>query len=346
MDGAHDCHSILRDSGAAMGRVLVLKEGGMLLIEALFDEIITTCAPLAKNGEVASYIPALQDVDPFQFGISVADNHGKIYSAGDSDVRFSIQSISKVFIFTCALIDSGVSRVLERVSIEPTSDSFNSIISLELKNSGKPLNPMINAGAIACLALIAGESSQEKVRRVLAIARDVSGNRMVDIDENVYLSEKNTDSRNRALAYYMKSTGIIAGDVETLLDAYFRICSVRMDCLDLAKTALLYAGNGVSHYSGGQVFCADIARLVKATMTMCGMYDESGRVAASVGLPTKSGVGGGILSIVPEHRTGVHGMNAAMGIGIYGPALNAKGSSIAGLNALEMFSQRLKLSIF
>lgn len=305
------------------------------MIQALLEEIIADCRPLAAEGEPASYIPALKEVDPSLLGICVVDNGGNVYRVGDTGVRFSIQSISKVLVFTCALSHSGIGKVLQKVSIEPTSDSFNSIISLETKNFSKPLNPMINAGAIACLTLTNGDTAEEKAGSILELARRVSGNEAVDIDEDIYRSEKATGSRNRALAYYMKSTGIIDGDVEELLDAYFRICSIRMDCVDLAKTALLYANNGTV-LGGGQVFRPGIARVVKATMTMCGMYDESGRVAVTVGLPTKSGVGGGILSVVPEQ----------MGIGIYGPALGAKGSSIAGLGALELLSNRLELSIF
>lgn len=233
-------------------------------------------------------------------------------------------------------MQNNISDIQKKVSLEPTADAFNSIVNLETKNRNKPLNPMINSGAIACLSTLKAANSYERYLAVLDLARQASGNPNLGIDEDVYASEKKHGARNRALAYYMLSTGVIEDDVEELLDAYFRACSILMDCRDLARTALLFAGGGADPLSGKPVISKDIARYVKATLMMCGMYDESGLVAVKVGLPSKSGVGGGILSIVPNR----------MGIGVYGPALNERGSSAAGLAALETFSKRLDLSLF
>lgn len=309
-----------------------------LLNDEVLNELVQQCRQYTKDGAPASYIPMLQRADAAKLGICVADQAGGIWQGGDAKDIFTIQSIVKILMFTCSLLDSGADLVSQIVSVEPTSDGFNSITSLETKNNSKPLNPMINAGAIACLTLVAGATLELKYERILAFTRELAGNAGIAVDEAVYLSEKQTGSRNRALAHFMKSTGILDDsiDVEELLDAYFRICSILVSCQDLARIALIYAGNGHHPVTGREYFSKHIARSVKAAMVMCGMYDESGRVAVRIGLPTKSGVGGGILSIVPEQY----------GIGIYGPALNEKGSSIAGLVLLEKLSHYLDVSIF
>jgi glutaminase A len=289
-------------------------------------------------GATASYIPALKNADPSKLGVCLVGNNGEFLTAGDAETPFSIQSIVKIIIFACCLLDSGKERVAEKVSVEPTNDGFNAIINLETKNANKPLNPMINAGAIACLTLVSGETFQEKSDRILQFARRISDNPTMGIDEEIYLSEKRTGSRNRALSYYMQSTGILDAEVnvEDLLDSYFRACSITVTCVDLARMAQVFANNGQDARTGEVLFPKALARAIKATMVMCGMYNESGGVAVRIGLPTKSGVGGGILSLIPE----------VAGIGIYGPALNEAGSSIAGLALLERISTAMDASIF
>lgn len=313
-----------------------MESGCCIMTQELLDEIIEKCRPYAERGVVASYIPELTKADGRKLGIAVADNSHGVLGSGDAGVKFTIQSVAKVFILTGALMESGLDMVSRKVSIEPTSSPFNSIINLGMKNYNKPLNPMINAGAIVSLTMVRGNNSYEKFENVLELARAVCANPEIGIDHDVYISEKATGARNRSLAYYMLSTGIINEDVEELLDAYFRVCSIQMDCRDLANSGLTFANNGFERISKKCLFSKEIARMVKATLTMCGMYDESGHVAVEVGLPSKSGVGGGILSIAP----------GKMGIGIYGPALNPKGTSIAGLEALKMLSDKLELSLF
>ncbi|MDR2869726.1 MAG: glutaminase A [Deferribacteraceae bacterium] len=294
------------------------------------DKLLADARPLAFKGQVANYIPLLGLADPQKLGLCVAEPDGALISSGDWQERFSIQSISKILVFTLSLIDSGFDKVLEKVSIESTDDAFNSIVNLETKNNHRPLNPLINAGAIVCLTLIDGKNMHEKFTRVLEFTRLLARNSSIEVDEDIYLSEKATAARNRALTYYMLSTGAIEGDVEAILDAYFRICSMMVTCADLARIALVYAQGGAGF------FPKEIARTVKAAMCVCGMYDESGQVAVEVGLPTKSGVGGGLLSVAPNR----------FGIGIYGPALTDKGSSVAGLEVLKKLSKELDLSIF
>lgn len=309
-----------------------------LLDDAVLAELVRQSRRHTKEGTTADYIPLLKEADPSKLGICAIDTAGHKWKAGDTDIVFSMQSIVKILTLTCSLLDSGREMVAKKVSVEPSGESFNSITSLETKNNSKPLNPMINAGSIASLTLVAGDTLKQKSERVLEFTRKLAGNPGITVDSAIYKSEKQTGERNRALAYYMKSTGAIDADirVEQLLNAYFRTCSISVTCEDLARIALVYAENGRDPLSGEIYFPPHIARFIKATMVMCGMYDESGRVAVQIGLPTKSGVGGGILSIVP----------GSLGIGIYGPALNDKGSSAAGLVLLEKLSGHLDASIF
>lgn len=315
-----------------------MRDENRLPSAAELEEMVNVCRPLTRMGATASYIPALGRADPSKLGLCIAASSGEVLTVGDVQTRFSIQSIVKILIFAHCLLNNSKEQVERKVSIEPTSDGFNAITNLETKNSNKPLNPMINAGAIACLTLVEGETSHEKSGRIIEFTRLLAGNASIDVDEEVYLSEKQTGSRNRALTYYMQSSGILDADVnvEDLLDAYFRVCSLAVTCVDLARMALVFANNGRDARTGEEFFPKSLSRTVKATMVMCGMYNESGRVAVRVGLPTKSGVGGGILSVAPERA----------GIGIYGPALNEAGSSIAGLALLERISAAMDASIF
>lgn len=308
------------------------------LTQEKLEQILMESRPETQKGATASYIPILKNADPKQLGVCVIDRSGRLLKAGDAECLFTLQSIVKVLIFTCSLLHSGKEKVSEKVSVKPTNEEFNSIIHLETKNNHKPLNPMINAGAIVCLGFVKGKTMAEKSEHILDFVRKLAGNDCIDFDEEVYRSEQESGSRNRALAYYMKSTGIIGEEVEVedLLNAYFRVCSIRVNCEDIAKIALVYGNNGVDPRRNQRFFSKEIAQLLKATMVMCGMYDESGDVAVRIGLPTKSGVAGGLMSLIPNQ----------MGIGIYGPALDKSGSSIAGLALLERLSKYLDASIF
>jgi len=233
-------------------------------------------------------------------------------------------------------MDNGENKVFEKVGMEPTGDSFNSIVDLELKNIHKPFNPMINAGAIATTSLLAGESVDDKTERILNLARKLSDNPDIKINKDVYLSEKLTGDRNRSIAYFMKSFNVIEGSVEDILDVYFKQCSIEVTCRDIANIGCILANDGVSIKTGESIVPKHICRITKTIMSTCGLYDASGEFAVHIGIPAKSGVGGGIMAAVPKK----------MGIGVYGPALDEKGNSIAGIQILRELSEKLDLDIY
>jgi glutaminase len=261
---------------------------------------------------------------------------GQRWSSGDFDKPFTMQSISKVPALMLAIMDNGEQKVFNKVGMEPTGDPFNSIIKLEIMKSSKPLNPMINAGAIAVDSMIAGSCVQDRLNRLIDFIRRLCHNDSIWFNHDVYISESNTGYRNRALANFMKDTDIIEGDVDEVLDLYFKQCSIEVTAVDIAMLGAVLAGDGISPVTGEVLVPRAIARLVKTFMVTCGMYDASGEFAVRVGLPAKSGVGGGILAAVP----------GKMGIGVYGPALDAKGNSAGGIKVLQHISKSLDLSIF
>lgn len=305
-------------------------------MKELLESILDKNRHWTKEGKVATYIPGLSNANPDALGICVSTLNGETYCAGDSEMKFTIQSISKVVALMLALEDKGAERVFSKVGMEPTDDAFNSMLTLENSNSHKPINPMINAGAIVTVSLIEGETCKEAFNRILEFTRRITGNPEIGINEAVYASEKETGNRNRALAYFMKSTGVIEGNVEEVLDAYFRQCSIEATCRDIAHIGAVLANDGVIPWNGERAVLKGTARIVKTIMATCGMYDASGHFAVHIGIPAKSGVGGGILASVPGR----------MGIGVVGPALDSKGNSIAGIKVLEELSRELDLSVF
>ncbi len=298
-------------------------------------ELVRKNALYASQGVVASYIPELAKQDPRLLGLCLMDVSGEKRCFGDYEARFTIQSIVKVVVFLCALLDNRPEDLFAKVNISPTADGFNSIVSLETKSDKKPLNPFINSGAIVCLSMVAGDRPEDKLERVLAMLRRIAQSPDIAVNEAVYRSEKETGDRNRALAYYMKSTGILSGEVTPLLDAYFRLCSVEVDCRDIAAIGCFLAANGVTA-AGQRLASRDVCRVVKAVMATCGMYDGSGDFAVEVGIPAKSGVGGGIVGVVPGR----------CGVGVLGPALDAHGNSLAGVHLLRDLSAAFDWSIY
>ncbi len=289
-----------------------------------------------KEGKVASYIPALSKANEDDLGIYVVDSRGKEYYSGDYEKKFTMQSISKIVSLILAIRDNGRYNVFKKVDVEPTGMGFNSIVNLEASDTGKPYNPMINAGAIVTTSLIDGNSPEEKLQKILEFMKAVTNNENIDVNEEVYLSEKETGNRNRALAYFMKSTGVLEGDVEEILDLYFKQCSIEVTAKDLARFGAVLANDGVIPWTNEKIIPKEVCRIVKTIMVTCGMYDASGEFAVNVGIPAKSGVGGGILATVPRK----------FGIGIYGPSLDEKGNSIAGIKLIKDLSNELDLSIF
>ncbi len=299
-------------------------------------QIIEEKRSWTQRGQVAKYIPELSKANPNILGIAMIDLTGQIFTAGDIDYEFTIQSISKVITLALTLMDSGEEVVFGKIGKEPTGDPFNSIIKLETLRPGRPLNPMINAGAIAVTSLIQGRDVSERFARITNLIQKLTGKEEVRIDHSVYLSEKQTGHRNRALAYFMLNEQVINGDVEDVLDLYFRQCSIMLTVADLARIGTVLANNGRSNETGEVIIPGRIARIIKTFMVTCGMYNSSGEFAIDVGIPAKSGVGGGILAAVP----------GKWGIGVIGPALDEKGNSIAGSQVLQVLSRELNLSMF
>lgn len=298
-------------------------------------QIVDIAKKDACKGRVASYIPKLAEADGSQLGAYIMDITGTGCGAGDWQKKVTIQSIVKVAVFLQALIDCPIDKLTSKISLNATAESFNSIVDLEVKNMHKPLNPYINSGAIAALGILCGSPS-ERCARVLALLAGLTANNSLEVDEEVYVSEKNTGDRNRAIAYFMKDTGIIEGDIEALLDAYFRVCSVKIDCRDLAIFAATLANGGKNPVSGLQIVAREHCKTALAVMVSCGMYSQSGEFLVRAGIPAKSGVGGGIMAAVPRN----------CGVGVIGPALNETGNSLGGIEILVSLSDKLGLSIF
>lgn len=289
-----------------------------------------------KDGKVADYIPALGRANPHDLSIAIQFPNGQCISAGDIDRKFTLQSISKVISLAFVLMDRGQSYVFERVGMEPTGDPFNSIAKLETLSPAKPLNPMINAGALVVTHMIKGNSIKERFQRLLSFIRELASDSSIQYCEEVAQSEYNTAHLNRALCYFLKQHHIIEEDVEELIDLYTKQCSIEMNCLELARIGMIFAMDGMDPESGKQIIPVHIARICKTFMVTCGMYNASGEFAIKIGIPAKSGVSGGIMGAVP----------GKFGIGIFGPALDEKGNSIAGIKLLELLSKNYQLSMF
>jgi len=305
-------------------------------MDALLNQILGQCRPLTAQGHTANYIPELAGKDPDRLGLYLVSPELGDHFAGDCFEKFTMQSVVKPMILLLALMDSGMEAVRNLVGVEATGKPFDTFNYSDQALTGAHINPMINTGAIALCTLIKGHSYAEKFHRLLQLTRTLAGNPSLDIDGSVYQSEKATGSKNRALAYLLKAYGMIHDPVEDILDCYFRACSITVDCRDLARIGSVFAHHGIDPGTGTALFPAEYARYVNATLVTCGMYDGSGEFALNVGFPAKSGVGGGILGVIP-HR---------MGIGVYSPALDRRGNSLAGVQALAMLSRELDLSIF
>ncbi|QQZ07795.1 glutaminase A [Heyndrickxia vini] len=290
----------------------------------------------SNNGKVADYIPALQKANKDTLSISLFYPDGNCFSAGDIKENLTLQSISKVITLAIALSDRGEEYVFNRVGQEPTGDPFNSIAKLETNKPSKPLNPMINAGALAVTHMIKGSSVNERFERILKLIQKLSGNESISYNKEVAQSEFKTADLNRSLCYFLKQHGVIDEDVEQLIDLYTRQCAIELNCLDLSRIGCVLAMDGKDPYTEKQLIPRSVARICKTFMVTCGMYNASGEFAIKVGIPAKSGVSGGILGAVPGR----------FGIGIYGPALDEKGNSIAGMKLLKLLSEKYSLSMF
>ena len=286
-----------------------------------------------EGGHVASYIPELTHADPRWFGICIATRDGVVYEVGDTAQPFTLQSASKPFTYGLALGDHGEEAVLAKIGVEPSGEAFNAI-SLR-PQTGAPMNPLINAGAIAACGLVRGSTVEERIARILATYSRFAG-RQLDIDERVYASESATGHRNRAIGWMLRSFGILPDEPSVTLETYFRQCSIRVTCRDLAVMGATLANGGVNPVTGERAIDAVSVDNVLSVMATCGMYDFSGEWLYRTGLPAKSGVGGGILAVQP----------ARLGIAVFSPALDEHGNSVRGIAVCRELAADLGLHIF
>jgi glutaminase len=301
--------------------------------QAILDEIRDEVRPLLLQGHVADYIPRLASVPREKFSMAVVTLDGRLYQTGDAVEPFSIQSISKVYTLTLALQSVG-DELWRRVGREPSGNAFNSLVQLELEN-GLPRNPFINAGALVVADVVLATREDPRAQ-LLSTIRGCSGNPDIRDDPEVALSEKANGFRNAALANFIRSFGNLEHAIDDVLDFYFYQCSLAMSCVDLARGFLFLANQGRCPWSGDSVLSPDQAKRINALMLTCGTYDAAGDFAYHVGIPGKSGVGGGIVGVIPNR----------LAVAVWSPALNAKGNSLAGSAALERFTAKTGLSIF
>ncbi len=304
--------------------------------QAVLEEIYAEIQPELGRGKVADYIPALSKVDPQQFAFSIITEKGEAYHVGDAQKNFSIQSISKLFTFTLAL-DIYSKSLYERVGVEPSGTPFNSLVQLEYEH-GKPRNPFINAGALVITdSLISHYQDDYKAfEKIIGFIRDIADDQSISFDPEVSTSEMENGYRNLSLAHLMKSFDNLDNDPRTVVQTYFKQCAMSMSTEKLSRAMLYLANGGTDPLTGKKYITPPQTRRINAVMLTCGHYDASGEFAFHVGLPGKSGVGGGIVAVVP----------GKMGISVWSPALNKYGNSHAGTLALQKFVEKSGLSIF
>ncbi|HTY28500.1 MAG TPA: glutaminase A [Mycobacterium sp.] len=299
------------------------------LVQRYLDQIVAEYAGVT-DGALADYIPELTDVDPSGFGLTLSSSDGYLYESGDARTEFTIQSISKPFTYALALDQVGEQAVDAKIGVEPSGEAFNEISVDEVTKT--PKNPMINAGAIAAVALVPGTSPDERFAKIHDFYSACAG-RPLELDEDVYRSEKATGSRNRAIAYMLDSFGVLADDPDEVLDVYFRQCSLRVTSADLARMGATLARGGINPQTGRRVTSTRVVQRTLSVMVTCGMYNAAGDWVSAVGMPAKSGVGGGIVAVLPGQ----------LGIGVYSPLLDARGNSVRGVLVCRSLSERLGL---
>ena len=302
--------------------------------QKILHEIEAEIQPFFSQGNVASYIPALANIDPNQFSMAICMFDGTTYGVGDINKKISIQSISKIFTFTLALNYYG-KELYKRVGHEPSGDPFNSLVQLEYEN-GIPRNPFINAGAIVTADSLVSIYKDETFNQILDFIKIVTNSEDINYDEEIFQSELEHGFRNFALINMIKSYGNIQNSIEDVINTYFKQCSIMMSPKELAKSMLFLANHGINPLTNEQIITESKAKRINSLMLTCGHYDASGDFAYKVGLPGKSGVGGGIVAIVPKK----------MAICVYSPKLNNQGNSLIGTIALELFTTKTGLSIF
>jgi glutaminase len=299
----------------------------------ILHEIQYEVQPLLDQGQVAGYIPELAGISANKFGMAVHTTDGELFQVGDAAELFSIQSVSKLFTLTMAMRLED-NKIWQRIGREPSGTAFNSLVQLEYEQ-GIPRNPFINAGALVVIDIIMSHKPDTK-GAILNFVRELAGNEEIDSDMAVALSEKKSTYRNAALAYFIKSYGNLNNEAEAVLDAYYYHCALAMNCVDLARAGLFLANGGVLPGSGERLLSLSQTKYINSLMLTCGTYDAVGDFAYRVGLPGKSGVGGGILAVMPRKFS----------VCVWSPGLNDSGNSLAGTKALELFTTLTRISIF
>ncbi|GJL96465.1 MAG: glutaminase [Hyphobacterium sp.] len=303
-------------------------------LQSLLEEVAIGARSVIGRGKVADYIPALARISPDKFGMVVCGVDGSEFAIGEADETFSIQSLSKVFALILALETVGPNTLWKRVGREPSGSAFNSLVLLESER-GLPRNPFINAGAIVVTDSITAHSVSP-ILQLMGLVRRLAGNQKIYLDENVAQSEAEHGHRNAAIAHLLKSQGNLEAVVEDVLAAYYRQCAIAMTCRDLARSFLPLANGGTHPLSGEKVMTPLRVKRINSLLLTCGLYDGVGNFAFRVGIPAKSGVGGGIIGVIPGKYS----------ICVWSPELDQTGNSLAGTRALELFSRKTRLSIF
>lgn len=301
--------------------------------QRILQEIYQVVKVIPDHGQVPQYIPELGSVDPAKFGVYLVTLDGRSFGFGDAEEKWSIQSIGKVLALTLAFQQKG-ETLWERVGVEPSGNPFNSLWQLEYEK-GKPRNPLINSGAIVICDILCSLYPDPK-QALMNFVHSISGTNSIQYNHQVAYSEKSLGFRNAALINLMKSCGNIQNEIEPVMDLYYHMCSIEMTCRELAHTFLLYANHGKVIATGEQVISSSMAKRINAIMQTCGFYDEAGEYTFKVGLPGKSGIGGGIVAIQPGHYA----------VAVWSPRLNAKGNSVKGMQLLETLTSKTGLSIF
>lgn len=310
-------------------------------IQERLEELYERCMPLVPGSVTSYYDPARGYYAPETagpeselFSICLASTDGRLFSVGDDQVLFPMQSLSKLFTYGLALADQGRERVLERVGVEPSGDPYYAI-EFDERNR-RPFNPMVNAGALVTSHLVKGTTPEHKLERILASLRLYAGNQSLEVDARTFHDELGIADRNRATAYLMRSRGMLEGDVEAILALYLQQCSVMVNCRDLAVMAATLANGCVNPFTGHRVLPRERVRDLLSVLYTCGMYDAAGQWAYDVGVPAKSGVSGGIIAVVPGKG----------GIGVFSPGLDAYGNSARGVRVCREMSENLGLHVF
>ncbi len=299
------------------------------VLQEIFDEI----KALPNPGRLPDYIPELANIPPDKFAIHISTLDDKNYGIGDTQEKFSLQSITKVFGFMLAYSILG-KKIFERVGVEPSGDPFNSLVLLE-QEKGIPRNPLINSGALVVCDILIDEL-ENPAQDLFDYIRHISGNATIKFNRRVYISEKKSGFRNQALVNLMKSFDTIHNEAEDVLNLYYKLCATEMTVEELSKTFLLFADEGKLHDTEERILTKSQVKRINAIMQTCGFYDEAGEFSFRVGLPGKSGVGGGIVAVHPGEYA----------VAVWSPKLNEKGNSLMGMKALELLTTKLGLSIF